>query len=74
LTREILFACEAYARSKPSGFQGLRLKQAGERSALLCSDISCTDDLKTLLQVGGRPSFSKILVSQHLKMPSIRAD
>ena len=39
LTRVILVAYKVEARWKPSGFQGLTLKEAGKRTALPLSDI-----------------------------------
>jgi hypothetical protein len=73
LTREILVACEAEARRKPSGFQGITLKQAGKRAALLRCDFSGNDDLKTLPRLGISPPFSKLLAPRSLKMSSMGA-
>jgi len=67
LTRDILCACKAESRRKPSGFQEFTLKQAGKRAALLSSDISNAEDLITLPRPGGRPLFVKIMAPQRLK-------
>jgi hypothetical protein len=73
LTREILVAREAEARRKPSGFQGIALKQAGKRAALLRCDFSGNDELKTLHRLGISTPFSKLFAPRRLKMSSMGA-
>jgi hypothetical protein len=64
LKREILVACKAEARRKPSGFQGLMLKQAGKRTAPHSGVIESVDTLDICLRPGRRPLFSQISVSR----------